>query len=272
MKIGKSLFFFRGIVVVLCIGITVDCLSIQEDVKDPDKNEPKKVEESVSLVQKIPKTIDLTQKSVWNNSFYSKYNVRKFESIPKLRSRIDLKNIDYPLLHAAIFYETNKKREQMNLPPLKFSQALEKAAIHHSRDMVKMNFYSHTSPVPGRETPQKRMAAVGIQGGATGENLNIGFGIAYEGGRPVFVTAKDNQNYFSYDQGGSFLPPQTYRSLSISIVEKWMNSPGHRRNILEPNFVFQGIGAVHYKDPKFFNMDKFKVTQKFSSILEASKQ
>jgi uncharacterized protein YkwD len=210
--------------------------------------------------------VDLTAASSWSPNLYERHSEQSFQNIEKINSRIDFSKIDYPLLNASIFYETNRRRIEMSLPPLKYSPALEKAATQHSMDMVKLDFYSHTSPVAGRETPKKRLELYGISNAYTAENINIGFGIAYEGGRPVYTPGQNNGNFFSYSLNGIPLPPQTYRSLAVALVDSWMNSPGHRRNILNTNLIFLGIGTYHYKDAKFFGMDKFKATQKFSSI------
>lgn len=209
--------------------------------------------------------VDVSGTSQWAVSLYSKYTPEKFRSFPPANQRIDFSKIDYPLLNAAVFYETNRRRREMELPDFQFSLALEKAAMDHSKDMVKLDFYSHTSPVAGRENPKVRLNQVGINNAFTAENINIGFGIAYEGGRPVYTPDQNQGKYFSYDLNGVPLPPQTYNSLARSVVDSWMNSPGHRRNILSPDLKFMGIGSAHYRDAKFFQMDKFKVTQNFAS-------
>lgn len=227
--------------------------------------EVKTIQKPKAIEPPKEEVVDLTESSSWNRNFYERHDANSFEKINKINDKINFSNIDYSLLQASVFYETNRRRQEMNLPPLKFSLALEQAATEHSQDMVKLDFYSHTSPVESRRTPKKRLERYGITNAYTAENINIGFGIAYEGGRPVYTPDQNKGNYFSYDLNGVPLPPQTYRSLSIALVDSWMNSPGHRRNILNTNLKYLGVGARHFKDAKFFGMDKFKVTQKFSS-------
>ena len=87
----------------------------------------------------------------WNSAFYQKYDFESFSKSRLANQKIDIKNIDYPLLHAAIFYETNRQRIINEMPPFQYSAALEKAARQHSIDMVRRNFFSHESPVRGKK-------------------------------------------------------------------------------------------------------------------------
>jgi uncharacterized protein YkwD len=222
-----------------------------------------KANESSDLdVLELPKS----KSKLWSIENYSQYNESNYEKYPAFNKRIDLKNIDYPLLNAAVFYETNAKRVQMKLPPLAYSPALEKISMEHSNDMVKANFYSHNSPIKGRETPVKRMESIGVKNAYSAENINIGYGIIYKDNEPVYPPSENKSGYFSYTLNGPPIPNQTYSSLATIVVNSWMNSPGHRRNILNENLKYMGVGAAHYKDSKSHNMDKFKITQTFASI------
>ncbi|MEV0476641.1 CAP domain-containing protein, partial [Streptomyces prunicolor] len=71
-------------------------------------------------------------------------------------------------------------------------------------DMVARAFYSHTSPDGSQ--PWDRAAAAGARRRTIGENIACGQRTATE------------------------------------VVEGWMNSPGHRANILKPDFTHIGIG------------------------------
>jgi hypothetical protein len=54
-------------------------------------------------------------------------------------------------------------------------------------------------------------------------------------------------------------------SLAREVVQQWMASEGHRKNILNPVYRYLGCGAELYKDPSFYGMARFKITQYFSS-------
>lgn len=174
-------------------------------------------------------------------------------------------SIDYPLLQAAIFYETNRERIKFNLSPFSHSPALEKAAAEHSWSMVRLNFFSHSSPVQGKRTLQDRLNGVGVVNSSSAENIADVFGIEYISGKAVY-SPEQNKGYFSYTLKGRPIENHTYVGLARNALEGWMNSPGHRKNILNPRYAFLGVGAAHYKNPRFFNIDNFKLTQNFSSI------
>ncbi|QHY97019.1 General stress protein 16U [Streptomyces sp. S4.7] len=99
---------------------------------------------------------------------------------------------------------TNAERTAARLRPLSDDPRLTTAAQAHSDEMVARGFYSHTSP-DGRQ-PWDRAAAAGCTHRGTGENIACGQRSAAE------------------------------------VVRGWMDSPGHRANILKPDFTHIGIG------------------------------
>ncbi len=117
-----------------------------------------------------------------------------------------------------------------------YSSALEKAALGHSIDMVDQNFYSHQSPVPDKEDLSDRLKQVGVNFTACAENI-----------------------YDFNDEN------PTYWSLASLLVEGWMNSSGHRRNILNPEYKYLGCGAWPYNNPEWPTYKWFKSTQDFSN-------
>ncbi|WP_327406393.1 CAP domain-containing protein [Streptomyces sp. NBC_01288] len=99
---------------------------------------------------------------------------------------------------------TNTERARAGLRALAVDPLLAAAAQAHSTDMVARAFYSHTSPDGSQ--PWDRAAAAGSRRRTIGENIACGQRSAAE------------------------------------VVEGWMNSPGHRANILKPDFTHIGIG------------------------------
>lgn len=201
----------------------------------------------------------------WTDRDYEKYDYKTFALIEEANTRIDMKHIDYPLLQAAVFYETNRQRVLNKRPEFKHSPALERAAKGHSDDMVKYDFFSHESRVKGKRTMSDRLALVGISNCYSGENIAYTFGIEYKAGKSVYSPVQ-NGGYFSYTYKGKPIKNHTYLGLAGEVVNNWMNSPGHKANILNKNFIYLGAGAAHYNDKDFYNMDNFKFTQNFASI------
>ncbi|MDR4887764.1 CAP domain-containing protein [Fredinandcohnia sp. QZ13] len=101
---------------------------------------------------------------------------------------------------------TNKERAKNGLQPLKIDLKLSEVARTKSSDMKKNGYFSHTSPTYG--SPFDMMKQFGIQYRAAGENI-----------------AKGQRS------------PQ-------EVVNAWMNSEGHRKNILSSNFTHIGVGHV----------------------------
>jgi uncharacterized YkwD family protein len=101
---------------------------------------------------------------------------------------------------------TNKERAKYGLPALKVDPKLSKMARDKAQDMHDKNYFSHNSPTYG--SPFQMMDQYGIQYNAAGENIAMG--------QPS---------------------PQ-------EVVNGWMNSKGHRENILNKNFNYIGVGYV----------------------------
>lgn len=99
---------------------------------------------------------------------------------------------------------TNAERAKSGLKPLAADAKLMDAARVKSADMRQNNYFSHTSPVHG--SPFDQMKAAGISYKKAAENIAMGQRTAEE------------------------------------VVKGWMESPGHRQNILTPEFTHIGIG------------------------------
>jgi uncharacterized protein YkwD len=104
-----------------------------------------------------------------------------------------------------MYQMVNSQRVSHGLPPLAFSNELRDLARVHSDDMFKRGYFSHYTPEG--LSPFDRMEKAGINYQYAGENLA--------------------------------LAPST--SLAM---EGLMNSPGHRANILNPNFHQIGVGVI----------------------------
>lgn len=105
----------------------------------------------------------------------------------------------------------NEHRVQNELKPLTANWELSRVARYKSQDMVDHRYFSHTSPTYG--TPFQMIKAFGLSFRTAGENI-------------------------AYGQR----TPQ-------AVVNAWMNSSGHRANILNASYTQIGVGYVadgHY--------------------------
>jgi len=172
----------------------------------------------------------------WNDTYYNNYNSRSFKSLTLVNQEIDLNSIEYSLLNAAIFYRTNEERLAYGRTEFIHSSGLEKAAFDHSKDMVNYNFFSHTSPVVGKKSMSDRIKAAGVQYSSIGEN--------------ICYLSKVNP---------------TYWELAEELLITWMDSPGHKSNILDPAYKFMGCGAYRFIDSEWEDYFWVKSTQNFSN-------
>src|SRR4051812_5439152 len=87
--------------------------------------------------------------SFYKEKVYAKHDHNSFAQLKEANAIIDPNDYDLHLLNAAIFYATNKVREQKHLPLLKFSPQLRDAAVVHSQQMVDKKFFDHYGKTKG---------------------------------------------------------------------------------------------------------------------------
>jgi uncharacterized protein YkwD len=205
----------------------------------------------------------LLAQDAWDYDLYDSVDHTNFRNLDIFYQEIDFDNIDYPLAHAAIFFVTNEKRVEHGLEPLEFAMELERAAWNHSKMMVEKNFFDHNNYKDRlRYSTEDRAKLAGISNPYIAENIAYTFGIQYIAGTSVYPIDQE-EGTFSYSSNGPLIPPHTYLSFAEELVAQWMNSPGHRANILSTNGLQMGCGIYFYMDKNFFNMPMFKATQNF---------
>ncbi|WP_432409698.1 SafA/ExsA family spore coat assembly protein [Wukongibacter sp. M2B1] len=99
---------------------------------------------------------------------------------------------------------TNLERQKAGLAAYKHNWELSRVARYKSEDMVNRGYFSHTSPTYG--SPFQMMKSFRISYSAAGENIAMG------------------------------------QKTAQAVVQGWMNSSGHRANILSKNFTQIGVG------------------------------
>ncbi len=172
-----------------------------------------------------------------------------FASLEAATAPINPANIDYPLLAEAIFHETNLRRQENGRRALDHLIELDRAACVHAQDMVESNFFAHRNPNdPAKETPLDRVENQDLKVGFVAENIAQTFALQYESGTPVYTRQEDGETVFSYEAGGEILPPHTYQSFAADLLDQWMDSPGHRKNILAEEPSHLGAGCELMED------------------------
>lgn len=201
----------------------------------------------------------------WTSDSYSRYSEVTFYKVEALYYQMDFSRVDVKLLQAAIFYVTNEERKKAKLKTFKYNSKIENVAAGHARDMVKYNFYSHTSQIRIKRTVQDRFHLEGLNPKFYGENICSTYGLQYENGRKVNPPYRAGEFTYAFTSKKEVIPPHTYISFAKEVIKLWMESPGHRQNILNPKFTTLGCGASIYFDKSFYNMPYLKVVQNFGS-------
>jgi uncharacterized YkwD family protein len=106
----------------------------------------------------------------------------------------------------------NAERSKQGLKPLKMNTTLNKSAQAKAKDMHDKKYFDHNSPTYG--SPFDQMKQFGYSYSYAGENIAMGQRSPQE------------------------------------VMKAWMNSAGHRANILSPNFTEIGIG--YYSDGNYW--------------------
>ncbi|WP_415383047.1 CAP domain-containing protein [Halosimplex sp. TS25] len=142
---------------------------------------------------------------------------------PNCGSSVERNPIDVPLdftptaspeaIERAIHEATNKRRADHGRQTLDYSHHLSAIAVQHSRDMAERDFFDHTSP-DGHEA-KDRYRKFGHDTRSVGENIAL---------ENPDLTASPEE-------------------VARSIVDGWMNSDGHRENLLRESFRAEGIGV-----------------------------
>nr|WP_044299138.1 CAP domain-containing protein [Clostridioides difficile] len=100
----------------------------------------------------------------------------------------------------------NVERAKAGLNPLTLDSSISNVATKKSQDMIDNNYFSHNSPTYG--SPFDMLKKFGISYKTAGENIAMG------------------------------------QKTPKEVVNAWMNSEGHRKNIMNPNFSKIGVGVA----------------------------
>lgn len=155
--------------------------------------------------------------------------------------QIRTESINHELLTATILQETNERRRQRGLSELKDSAKATEAAKIQSDIMRARGSISHENPEnPSHRTLKLRVKAVGLDYRLIAENVATAFALQYESGKPFYPERKNGRTIFRYKPGGPPIPPHTYSTFARALVDAWMNSAGHRENILRKDTQYLG--------------------------------
>lgn len=113
---------------------------------------------------------------------------------------------DVKALESEVIRLVNVERQKAGLPVLSANWELCRVSRYKSQDMINKQYFSHTSPTFG--SPFQMMENFGIKFSCAGENIAYG------------------------------------QQTPAEVMTSWMNSSGHRSNILSPSYTQIGVGLA----------------------------
>lgn len=174
---------------------------------------------ALSVIQVSAQSITYTVKSgdsMWKIA--EKYQIGISEIIaqnPQIKNpsliypgqKISVPNIDaIKAWENEVIRLANAERSKKGLPALTGNWQLSRCARYKSQDMINKNYFSHQSPTYG--SPFDMMEAFGLRFASAGENIAMG------------------------------------QQTPQAVITAWMNSPGHRGNILSASYSQIGVGLA----------------------------
>lgn len=146
---------------------------VQRELDSLDEEEPS---------EHVPSTVAAQQQAL-NESFDGEVYLKAKKDVQKVRAEVkaleatNQANADHKWANtgqkdfASII---NTERSFFGLSPLLIEERLSAASVGHSKDMERLGFFAHESPVKAKKTPWDRARLAGFEHRAMGENIYLG--------------------------------------------------------------------------------------------------
>src|SRR6185436_13246076 len=157
--------------------------------------------------------------SYFKQKVYDEHDWKSFYQLKEAGEIVKPDNYDLHLLNAAVFFATNKLREEKRLKPLNFNAGLRDAAVVHTSQMIEKKFFNHiNNKTPKLRSPDERMRMFGATTRAAGENIDLNN-----------IPMPSNTNYLQ---------------LADKLVYAWFHSPPHKKTMLSRLYSHLGCAAI----------------------------
>ena len=216
-----TLYFFSDKIINLS-SVQQKAEEISSNVQVPTQKEiSKTIQEAKNTIEQTSKTIPVISKP--------KFDIAKIENL--------------------VYTYTNEQRTKNGLSELRLDPRLADIARSHSDDMADRNYFAHDTPEGLDPT------ARGLKGGYNCHK-ELGDGYYTEG---IAENIAQNWLYTSYMTKGVYTSYNWHseESLAREIVDGWMNSAGHRQNILTSGYDRIGIGIGISEDDAVYATQNF---------------
>jgi len=142
----------------------------------------------------------------------------------------------------------NTHRAAYGLAPLSTDSALAAIALGHSMDMAANNFFAHTNPAGQDPT---------ARGTEAGYTCKKDYGSYYTYGIAENIFQNNLYTSATYENGVYTYAWTDPEEIAQSTVTGWMNSEGHKKNILTSTYDREGIGVAFASNEKIYITEDF---------------
>jgi uncharacterized protein YkwD len=177
------------------------------------------------------------QEKYFEKASFNQMTEKVLSILSSSASRLGIGERNVTIIEQTIISGVNRERSLNHLYSLKEDASLSRLARGHSQDMIVRDFYSHINP--DGEDPTARAIRQGI---------SVYHGMYYGIAENIAAIYLGNDaDCASYDE----------TELGKCLVTKWMNSAGHRANILNSGYSIIGVGVA-------CDLSKCDATQNFA--------
>lgn len=131
-----------------------------------------------------------------------------------------------------IHSQVNQERSKRGLSALAYNESLHRVALYHSEDMVQQDYIAHTSPSGDSLKDRYEQFSIDCSVPTSAGKL--------AGGENIVGTYPDGKTNVAGEVRDLDFNEST---IATAVVDGWMDSKGHRENILRPNWTTEGVGV-----------------------------
>jgi uncharacterized protein YkwD len=157
---------------------------------------------------------------------------------------------DHAAIAEHVHIRINQIRTQHGLEKLAWKKPLARAATGHSRDMAKRDYFDHHSPEGNDFSFRYEKVDFTCRVPAGSHRF-------LTGGENIHKTWRAEATRTWSDGRKEETGIRTIPEVAEQAVQGWMNSPGHRKNILTPEWQSEGIGVWVRSDGAVFITQNF---------------
>jgi hypothetical protein len=172
--------------------------------------------------------------------------------LPQLRAqedRFDAYNFDKKYLEHLVKTGVDEVRKEHDCAVLVNDSILYVASDHHAKYLKKKKRLTHNeNDAPITKTPQLRAEFYGAKNYSVGENV-------------LYVPFNSEVK----NKKGKKFDTRTYQGIAAAMVDSWVNSPGHYKNMITPDYQITGVTvSLDIENGRIYACQKFaKVAHQF---------